>query len=50
MSESNYKINIETEVWRTDCWCERRCENLDSLYARAVEPDDFCSRGERKYE
>lgn len=39
---------IHTLFGRSQGWCERLCDEFDRSLARGTEPDDFCSRAERR--
>ena len=39
---------IHTLFGQSQGWCERLCDEFDRSLARATEPDDYCSRAERK--
>ena len=39
---------IHTLFGRSQAWCERLCDEFDKSMARGVEPDDYCSRAERR--
>lgn len=41
---------IHTLFGRSHGWCERLCDEFDKSLARGVEPDDYCSRAERREE
>ena len=41
---------IHTLFGRSQGWCERLCDEFDRALARGTEPDDFCSRAERRTE